>query len=150
MTSQFMNDLSQLKAELSSARNELMKVLASTSNEQLHIARRGGWSVRRVLEHVITSEESYARMIAHLNGRPIAEPTPDGVHSSVDDAAAKLSSSRATLLRALDGVDEDAFYALRQLANEEYSIVSVLENVISHDHEHSTQLVTTLQQAQPR
>jgi hypothetical protein len=54
------------------------------------------------------------------------------------------------LLRALDGVDEDAFYALRQLANEEYSIVSVLENVISHDHEHSTQLVTTLQQAQPR
>jgi hypothetical protein len=43
-------------------------------------------------------------------------------------------------LGALEGVDEAAFYELKPLGKEEYSIVSVLENVVSHDHEHGVQL----------
>lgn len=147
MATEFDNDLARLRGELTDTRSEFIAVVGRISDSQLDVARRGGWSVRRVLEHVITSEEGYARVVAHLKGNPITEPSPDALPSSVEDAKTKLSSARDTLLRALDGVNEDAFYALQHLGKEEYSIVSVLENVVSHDHEHNAQLLTTLQQA---
>ena len=146
MPTEFDSDLARLRGELTDTRSEFMAAVASISDDQLDVARRGGWSIGRVLEHVITSEEGYARVVAHLKGTPITEPSPNGLPSSVEDAKTKLLSARDTLLRALDGVNEDAFYALQYLGKEEYSIVSVLENVVSHDHEHSVQLLTTLQQ----
>jgi hypothetical protein len=45
----------------------------------------------------------------------------------------------------VEGVDEEAFYALRPLNNEEghgqtYSVLSVLENIALHDREHAAQI----------
>jgi hypothetical protein len=41
-------------------------------------------------------------------------------------------------------VDEDHFYALRTVSHEEYSILSLLENVANHDREHAAQVEATL------
>jgi hypothetical protein len=37
-------------------------------------------------------------------------------------------------------VTEDEFYEVRQLGREEYSVLSLLENVELHDNEHSAQI----------
>jgi uncharacterized damage-inducible protein DinB len=137
---EFDDDLRRLQKELAESRSAFDRVVDAISDDSLDVARRGGWSVRRVLDHVISSEEGYARVIAHLRGRPIADTVPPSSPASVGDAKSKLAASRGILLGALDGVDEDAFYSLQRVGHEEYSIISVLENVISHDHEHSEQL----------
>jgi hypothetical protein len=62
----------------------------------------------------------------------------------VDEILCILDSSRGALLRTIDGVDEDAFYRLERLGHEEYSILSALENVAHHDHEHVGQISATV------
>jgi hypothetical protein len=47
-------------------------------------------------------------------------------------------------LAAVEGVDEDTFYEIRSLGPDQYSVVSVLENVASHDHEHVEQIEKTM------
>ncbi len=140
MSTEFANDLARLRTELADRRSELLAVVDRLSDAKLGAARRGGWSARRVLDHVISSEQAYARVLAHLRGRPIDGEPPPSQPASVEDARAKLSTARETLLVALDGVDEESFYALKQLGQEEYSILSVLENARSHDLEHGEQL----------
>ncbi|MEX1253284.1 MAG: DinB family protein [Dehalococcoidia bacterium] len=144
---QFDSDLARLRGDLEHARADFLAVLGRFSDDQLHLAKRGGWTVRRVLEHVISSEQAYARVIGHLRGQPIEGELPPSSPATLDDARAKLSAAREALLRALAGVDEDAFYALQQIGREEYSIISVLENARGHDHEHAEQLAETLQRS---
>ena len=62
----------------------------------------------------------------------------------MDEILCMLDSSRAALLRTIDGVDEDSFYRLERLGREEYSILSARENVAHHDHEHIGQISATL------
>lgn len=61
---------------------------------------------------------------------------------------AALARTRTQFVALLDGIDEATFYELRALGREQYSVVSVLENVASHDHEHLEQIAKTL--ASPR
>jgi hypothetical protein len=145
MTTEFDDDLGRLTKELADSRSAFDGVVNRISDDGLDVARRGGWSVRRVLDHVISSEEAYARVIAHLRGRPIPEAVPPTNPASVGDAKSKLAASRRTLLGALDGVDEEAFYSLQRVGHEEYSIISVLENARAHDH--GEQLSEILQNA---
>lgn len=140
MTSEFPDDLSRLQAELSEARHEFLAVVDSIPEGKLDSARRGGWSARRVLDHVISSEQAYARVIGALRSQPIGAEMPPTQPTSVADAKTKLSAGREILLGVLEGVDEDSFYTLQQLGHEEYSVLSVLENARSHDHEHGEQL----------
>ena len=140
MTSEFTDDLSRLRAELDEARSEFLAVLDSIPDDKLDSARRGGWSIRRVLDHVISPEHAYARLIAHVRKQPITDAMPPSDPASMDDAKEKLSASHALLLSALDGVGEDDFYNIDRIGHEEYSIMSILENARNHDHEHSGQL----------
>lgn len=55
-----------------------------------------------------------------------------------------LAASRTTLMDALEGVGEDEFYTIGRIGHEEYSIMSILENARSHDHEHGGQLTEFL------
>ncbi len=48
------------------------------------------------------------------------------------------------LSSTVSGVDEMTFYEPQTLGREQYSVVSVLENVASHDHEHLEQIVKTI------
>jgi hypothetical protein len=60
--------------------------------------------------------------------------------STIADAISRLAESRRTLAGTVDGVGEDVFYELRPVGHEEYSVLSVLENVVSHDAEHEHQI----------
>lgn len=139
MSSDLESDLAALKAEMDAARAELASVVASLSEGDLDCARRGGWPVRRVLEHVIESEWMYAAATAFLNGKPSPASQPSEIRG-VAEIVPKLESGRQALIEALEGIDEERFYAIRKIGHEEYSVLSVLENVANHDREHAAQI----------
>ena len=56
-----------------------------------------------------------------------------------------LLDTRKALLNALEELEMDPmssekFYELRKVGHEEYSVLSVLENVANHDREHAEQI----------
>ena len=142
VNSEFDHDLGSCSSSLAAAREELLGVVTALSDDHLDRSRRGGWTVRRVLEHVIQSEWVYSRLVAHLRGLPVSADVIDALPASTEDALDRLGASRRALLNALDGVDEESFYRLGKIAHEEYSVLSVLENEINHDHEHAEQIRT--------
>ena len=140
MSDEFDRELTSAREELDAARRELLPVVSALSDGDLDRERRGGWTVRRVLGHVIESEWLYANLVAHLRGAPAPGDVVSGGPSSAADAAQRLDASRRALLAALDGVDEASFYRLSVVGHEEYSIISVLENTANHDREHAGQI----------
>ena len=144
MSEEFDRDLQHCRAELDTARQELLSVVTRLSDSDLERGRRGEWSVQRILEHVIQSEWLYSRLAAHLRGLPVPGDAIDAVPTSPADAADRLSASRAALVKAFDGVDEESFYRLVKMGHEEYSAVSLLENEINHEREHAAQIAKTL------
>ena len=140
MSEEFERDLSHCKRELDAARAELLGVVTPLKDDDLARGRRGGWTVRRVLEHVIWSEWLYSRLVTHLRGLPVAGDDVSGAPSSADDAVQRLEGSRKALVAAVDGVDEESFYRLGTIGHEEYSILSILENEINHEREHAEQI----------
>jgi len=139
--SDFTADLADSTSAMRGARVALRARVAAFGAGDLERERRGGWPVRRVLEHVVESEIAYARVIAHLRGAEApAAPDAEQASSSPASAVAALDATRDMLLRALDGVREGEFYELRSLGHEQYSVLSVLQNVAAHDHEHLAQI----------
>jgi uncharacterized damage-inducible protein DinB len=139
--SEFDTDLADNTAAVNHARADLLNRLRTLTDADLDRGRRGGWTIRDVLRHVIIGEVAYARVIAHLRSLAlkITDITDEDVRSAsaVRDALARV---RAALTAALDGVDEAAFYDLRAVGHEQYSVLSVLENVANHDREHLEQI----------
>lgn len=133
-------DFAAARQELANARAELLATLDLLTDADLGRSRRGGWPVNRVVQHIIQSEWHYARLIAQLRGE--AEPPSGPVEppSSPADAVQALAASRAALHDALQGIDEPAFFRLATVGREEYSVLSVLENVAHHDREHGQQV----------
>ena len=140
MADEFAGDLAFARKELDISRRELLAVVGALGDADLGRERRGGWTVGRVLEHMIQSEWLYARLVTHLRELPVEGDVVTGVPPSVEDAKERLDSSHAALLAALDGVDETSFYRLREVGHEEYSIMSVVENQVNHDREHAEQV----------
>jgi uncharacterized damage-inducible protein DinB len=143
--SDFNRDLEENLGAIRSARSALLDAVRRLAPGDMERVRRGGWSIREVLRHVIDSDVAYAKVIGFLRGSPIdvANGTDDDLASG-QAAAAALERVRELTLSLLDGVDESTFYDLRALGREQYSIISVLENVASHDHEHLEQISKTL------
>ena len=141
MRSEFDRDLEAVRRECGLDRETLLSVVAALSDADLDRARRGGWTVRRVLEHVIRSEWLYITLVNHLRGQqPANTPMEAGPPESVAEASRDLEASRQALLAAIEGVDEETFYQLERVGHEEYSVISVLENVALHDREHAAQV----------
>ncbi len=141
MSDDFERDLAKARDDASQAREGLLAVLRDLKDEDLDKERRGGWSVRKVLEHAIHSEVLYGRLARHL--RELPQPEGDAVTvppASVADAISALENSRAALEEAVEGVDEETFYTLRVVGHEEYSVLSLIENVTLHDREHGPQI----------
>lgn len=145
-------DLIGARQELAAAREELLETLTASGDAALDRARRGGWTVRRVLQHLIEAEWFYGQAVCQLRGlapppasatgshRPDQAAAEQGPAVSRSDALRRLSESRQRLLAALDGIDEACFYHVGSVGHEEYSVLSVLENVASHDREHARQI----------
>jgi hypothetical protein len=137
----FEADVEGVTGDLTNARAELIATVQGLSNDDLERARRGGWTIRRVLEHVIEFEWLCVMAIATIRQQPLPEKPPMSCEGQpVDEILCMLDGSRGALLRGVDGVEEEDFYELRKLGREEYSILSALENVAHHDHEHAGQV----------
>jgi uncharacterized damage-inducible protein DinB len=148
---EFENDLRQITAELDEARSNLLAAVNSLTGTDLERRRRGGWSIRDILLHVIGGERHYTNGIRSLRGNPGGQPPQSRLPAieSHGDAVRLLAESRRALLAAIESIDEDAFYRLAPLLNEEghgqtYSPLSVLENIDLHDREHATQITEVL------
>lgn len=141
-------DLAAVLEAMRANRGQLVAGIQPLTSEDMQRARRGGWSVGRVLHHVIESEVAYVRLIAHLRGQPARELTAT---EPVDGAAAveQLRLTREALVQAADGVDDDTLYAMSKLGANEYSVLSVLENDADHDHEHLSQIERLLSGVPP-
>jgi hypothetical protein len=135
----FQQHLSDVTANLDRARGELLAVLSNLTDEDLVQSRRGGWTVGKVLDHIIGSEWHYAQLAASLRGMEAIQPA-DHQGGGVAVMTEALSGSRDALLTSIQGVSEEVFYRLGNVGREEYSIISVLENVEQHDIEHLAQI----------
>ena len=144
-TDSFEADFDACVARLNEARGRLLQDVRHLDGHDLVQRRRGGWSVGEVLRHVADSEVSYAQAVGFLRSQDAASAS-----ASDDDVASTgaivltLERTRRALLDAIDGVDEDTFYDLRPLGRQQYSVLSVLENVAAHDDEHREQIAKTL------
>jgi hypothetical protein len=144
----FTADLEAITAELTDDRASLISTVQKLSDADLDRARRGGWSIRRVLEHVIEFEWLCVMGITALRKlEPSPGPTVSCEGQPVDEILCMLDASRHALLASIDGVEEETFYTLGRLGREEYSVLSALENVAHHDREHREQISVILSSA---
>ena len=142
---QFTLDREATLADLTAARADLVSAVQPLSASGLDRARRGGWPVHRILEHVIQSEWLYAQVAATLSGKPAPERGSTACAGQpADEVLCLLDASRTALLQAIEGVSEDAFYEVKRLGHEEYSVLSLIENAAAHDHEHAAQVRATV------
>ena len=136
-------DLEHAIAVMRADREALLRAVRPLTAADMRVARRGGWGIGRVLEHVVQSEVAYAKLLAHLCGRP----APDLRFDDIDDGAtaeAQLAETRAAVHAAIDGVQDATLYLLASVGHEEYSPLSVLENIALHDREHEAQVQALL------
>ena len=145
MTSTFTLDLEAALADLTSARADLVSAVQPLTAADLESARRGGWPVHRILQHVIESEWMYAQAAAYLCDAPAPERGQTACAAlPADEILCLLDASRMALLGPVEGVSEDAFYEVKPLGHEEYSVLSILENAAAHDREHAAQVRATV------
>lgn len=144
--SEFESDKKTLLSEIDAAREDLNAVVTGLKNTDMDRERRGSWPVSRILEHVVDSERIYTQLISVFNGKPAVSPER-GDLGSAEAVSLSLAATRGALLEAVSGVEEKDFYRLQKIGHEEYSVLSILENVASHDREHAEQIRKTVADA---
>jgi uncharacterized damage-inducible protein DinB len=149
MSCSYHSDLASWEERIRVARDELLGVIDPLGRADLERARKGGWTVQKVLEHVIHSERLYGQATAYLVGAEVRADDGSSTPGSATEARTMLLDGRKALLKALESLDEDpmayeTFYDLKKVGHEEYSVISVLENVANHDREHAEQIRTIL------
>ncbi len=143
MPSEFEQDCQRVLVDVDAARNELLLMVGSLSDADLDVGRRGAWSVRGVLQHIVQAEWGHTRGIKRLLG----EDDPEIPESPALETAAAvidaLSESRAAHMASVDGIEEDSFYRLavpNPAGGQEWSVMSFLEGTADHDREHQHQI----------
>jgi uncharacterized damage-inducible protein DinB len=148
MVSEFGAERERTVADLRAARAGLIDLVSGLSDSDLGRGRRGQWTIAGILEHVLESDLQYARLIAVLRGQESSGQGLDPTDTA--SAAAKaLATTRDLILLAAEGVDEETFYRLGGPGHQQYSVLSTLENVTLHDHEHGAQIEQVMAVAPP-
>jgi phosphinothricin acetyltransferase len=88
----------------------------------------------------------YAKLLAFQTGGA-ATGLPEGAPEDGPSAASMLTSTQAEMLRLLEGIDAETLYRMTKVGHEEYSPLSLLENVTMHDGEHLAQIEGLLRTA---
>jgi len=141
--SDFTSDKAELLTELAAARCQLNAVVGRLTIDSMVSARRGSWPVSKILEHVLHSERLYAQLISVFSGVGTSVE-PGGSPTTSAEALTALEATREAVLDGIDHVKEEDFYRLQAIGHEEYSVLSILENVAAHDREHAEQIRKTL------
>jgi DinB superfamily len=144
--SEFDSEKDALLSDLKKSRAALNEVVAGLSADDLSSARRGSWPVSKILDHVVHSERLYAQVVSVFSGVGTSVE-PSGTPSTPAEALARLEATRSALLDGISRVKEEDFYRLQMIGHEEYSVLSVLENVANHDREHAEQIRRTIASA---
>jgi uncharacterized damage-inducible protein DinB len=141
MASEFERDMQEASSGLSSSRAHVVEVIKGLSDADLARARRGGWDIGAVIKHIVDSEWHYAAMIGKLRTSPQDRQGQSEIAiTSTASAVAALEAGRSALHASLGGITEDEFYELGRGGGQDYSVLSVLQNVAQHDIEHGAQL----------
>jgi uncharacterized damage-inducible protein DinB len=140
----FETERAALIKDLSESRAVLLSVVRHLKPDDFERARRGSWTVSRVMDHVLHSERLYTQLISVFSGKP-ANVTEAAKFGTAAEASAALEASRAAFLTAVEDVKEEDFFRLQTIGHEEYSVLSILENNAAHDREHAEQIRRTVQ-----
>lgn len=124
---------------MAAARMTLAARVAPLDARTMTLGAAGGWTVGRTLQHVIEAEATYVKLLAHLAQREAPALAAD---EPADGAAAisAMQACRDAVLALVDGIDDETLYRLVRLGHEEYSVLSVLQNIASHDRDHLGQI----------
>lgn len=141
--SDFSSDRAELLSEMQKSRVQLNEVVGKLGADDLSSARRGSWPVSKILEHVLHSEKLYAQLISVFSGVGAAIEA-NGNPSTSAEALAALEATRKAVVDGVEHVKEEDFYRLQTIGHEEYSVLSILENVAAHDREHAEQIGKTI------
>ena len=146
MGSEFENDLQTWRREIELSRGDLFSLIERLREADLSRGRRGNWNVAQILEHIIKSELLiYAGGIRQIRGAgEMRWSETSATPKSLTEVKEGLEAARRQLLEALEGVDEETFYRLEPFGTLDYSVLSILENVASHEREHTAQIRETL------
>src|SRR2546423_14217021 len=104
-------DLRRVLRDIEASRRSLLSVVTPLTREDLGYARRGGWTIERILQHIIESEQMYAKLLAHQCGKSAPE-LPSGPGSDGAEATARLAETRASVMAMIDGIDEETLFTL--------------------------------------
>ena len=141
--SEFDSEKNTLLSDLQTSRAKLNDVVAGLSTDDLSSARRGSWPVSKILDHLVHSERLYAQLVSVFSGVG-GSVEPGGTPTTPAEALAALEVTRRAVLDGIGHVKEEDFYRLQTIGHEEYSVLSILENVASHDREHAEQIRKTI------
>ncbi len=145
MPSEFEQDCQRVLADVAAAREEVLGLIGSLSEADLDSARRGSWSVRGVIQHIILAEWGHTRGIARLLGADAPEMPEEPALATPAEAIDALAESRAAHLASVAGIGEDDFYRLASPSGgQEWSVMSFLEGTADHDREHGAQMEALL------
>jgi phosphinothricin acetyltransferase len=146
MNSSANRDLRRALRDIAAERRRLLDAVERLDMAALAAERSGGWSIRRVLQHVIESEYLYAKLLAHQRGESTAalELAPP---ADAQAATSMLRDTRRAVEALVDGIDDGTLYRLVKVGHEEYSPLSVLENIASHDRDHIEQIEAVLRES---
>lgn len=141
------SDLARATRDMGDARERLLTIVARLSDDDFSRGGTGGWAVGRVLLHLIESEAIYAKLMAHMTGgnaseAAVAEP------EDADAAATLLVGTRASVLGAVAAADSESLYRLTKFGHEEFSPLSLIENIASHERDHADQIAELAAEAQ--
>ena len=142
--SDFDSDKASLLSDLQDSRAQLNDVVGKLSADDLSSARRGSWPVSKILDHVLHSERLYAQLISVFTGVG-SSVEPGASPETPAEALTALEATRKAVLNGVGHVKEADFYRLQAIGHEEYSVLSILENVASHDREHAEQIRRTIE-----
>lgn len=133
------SDLRRALDDMDGARAALATRVAPLDARAMARSAPGGWSIGRTLLHVIESEVIYAKVLAHLTQRE-APALAFGEPADGASALAGMQAAREAILSLAADVDDDTLYHLARLGHEEYSVLSVLQNIAAHDRDHLGQI----------
>ena len=109
--SDFEADKKELLADLDQSRAGLILLVEELRPEDFGQARRGSWSISKILDHVIHSERLYTQLVSTFSGKP-ASVKDAGQVATAAEAAQALDGSREAFLNAVSNVTEDDFCRL--------------------------------------
>ena len=136
-------DLRRVIADLKRERAALFRTLRPIEAGDFDRARPGGWSIGRVAQHLVESDVLYAKLLAHQTQRDAGDLPGIEPADGASTMAALMVTQRA-MLHMVEGIDAETLYRMTKVGHEEYSPLSLLENIAMHDGEHQAQIESLL------